>query len=85
MILKNAERGIALKDAPLYEKLTVTEIKNTGNPGITRLASMGIIPGTHLELIQKKPCPIFKIGSGRLAIDKELASVIKVKKSAENK
>ena len=40
---------------------------------------MGILPGIRIQIIQKKPIPVFKIGFSKFAIDKKLASIIQVK------
>lgn len=74
---------MTLNDAPLNVSVTVTDLLQTGDGEITKLTAMGIIPGIRLQLIQKKPVPVFKIGFSRFAIDKKLASLINVEQSAD--
>ena len=47
---------------------------------LDRLSTMGIIPGTLLKLHQRKPSFIVDLGETQLAIDKEIAGEIYVKK-----
>ncbi len=49
---------------------------------ISRLSSLGIIPGTIIKLIQKRPSVVFQIDETTIAIDPELAKEIFVKKAA---
>lgn len=74
---------MTLNDAPLHVSDTVTDLLQTGDGEITKLTAMGIIPGIRLQLIQKKPVPVFKMGFSRFAIDKKLASLINVEQSAD--
>lgn len=74
---------MTLNDAPLNVSVTVTDLLQTGDGEITKLTAMGIIPGIRLQLIQKKPVPVFKMGFSRFAIDKKLASLINVEQSAD--
>lgn len=70
-----------LNDAMVGENLVVTELVNKGDREITKLTAMGILPGVRLQIIQKKPLPVFKIGFSRFAIDEKLADLIQVEKS----
>ncbi|MBZ0155731.1 MAG: metal-dependent transcriptional regulator [Alphaproteobacteria bacterium] len=47
---------------------------------ISRLSSIGIIPGTTLRLLQRKPSVVLQIDETTIAIDPELARDIFVKK-----
>jgi Fe2+ transport system protein FeoA len=47
---------------------------------IGRLSSIGIIPGTIIKLIQRKPSIVMQMDETTIAIDPELAKEIFVKK-----
>lgn len=49
---------------------------------ISRLSSIGIIPGTVIKLIQKRPSIVLQVDETTIAIDPELAKEIFVKKVA---
>jgi DtxR family Mn-dependent transcriptional regulator len=49
---------------------------------ISRLSSLGIIPGTVIKLIQKRPSVVLQVDETTIAIDPELAKEIFVKKAA---
>lgn len=43
-----------------------------------KLASMGILPGSKLKLVRRSPAFVFRIDYAEFAVDRELASVIRV-------
>ncbi|HEY0674398.1 MAG TPA: FeoA family protein [Longimicrobiales bacterium] len=43
-----------------------------------KLASMGILPGARLRLVRRSPAFVFRIDYAEFAVDRELASVIRV-------
>lgn len=74
---------------PVVVRLTDFEIGQTGKISfitpsdvsrIGRLSSIGIIPGTVIKLVQKKPSVVLQIDETTIAIDFELAKEIFVKK-----
>lgn len=72
-----------LNDAMVGENLIVTGLTQKGDTEITKLTAMGILPGVRLQIIQKRPLPVFKIGFSRFAIDEKLATLIQVEKAEE--
>ena len=53
------------------------------NPSIAaKLASMGILPGTKIRLIRRSPAFVFRIDYAEFAVDRELASLIRVQPCA---
>ena len=68
-----------LNEAPINTDLVVTQlIQSESGEDITKLSAMGILPGVRLQIVQKFPLPVFKIGFSRFAIDKKLATKIAV-------
>lgn len=43
---------------------------------LKKLMSMGVLPGVHFKMLQSYPAYVFQAGYTRLAVDKEIASVI---------
>ncbi len=58
----------------------VVFIKPSDASRISRLSSFGILPGTIIKLIQRKPSVVIQIDETTIAIDPELANEIFVKK-----
>lgn len=58
----------------------VVFISSESHKQLDRLSSMGLIPGTMLKLHQRQPSFILFMGETQLAIDRDIASEIFVKK-----
>lgn len=68
-----------LNSAKLNKYYIVEMIDNNDHEAMKKLLSMGILPGTELKVIQKKPLIIFDVYNSRFAIDKYLGEKIYVK------
>lgn len=44
-----------------------------------RLASMGVLPGTRITLVQRYPAFVFRLGYAEFAVDEDLAARIGVR------
>lgn len=56
-----------------------------GEPGrLVRLSSLGVVPGATVQLQQKWPAAVIRVGETTLAIEPEIASEIYVTRSAFN-
>jgi len=70
---------------PLVRSLSEVEVGTSGkivfinSPSIDRLASIGIVPGTEVKLIQKKPSFVLGIDESTIALDEDIAKGIYVK------
>lgn len=52
-------------------------------PGrLVRLASLGVVPGTRIHLQQTRPAVVLRVGETTLALEREIASEIFVKRQA---
>lgn len=75
----------ARKIKPLVQSLTDLEVGKTARvmfinaPAMDRLATMGLMPGAMVRLIQKKPSYVIGIDETTLALDEEIARGIYVK------
>jgi len=54
-----------------------------GAAAAVRLASAGVLPGTELTLVQRWPAFVLRIGYAELAIDRETASLIRVRRELD--
>lgn len=68
---------------PLAEMRAGTEVRVTcldaaHSDVAARLASMGILPGVRLRILRRSPAFVFRIDHAEFAIDRELASLIRV-------
>jgi Fe2+ transport system protein FeoA len=43
---------------------------------VRKLASLGIVPGSRIRLIQKRPLPVIALGNSRFAIDMNAADLV---------
>lgn len=51
---------------------------------VQKLVSIGILPGTQIQLIQRYPSYVFKVGNTQYAVDREIASQIYVRIESHN-
>lgn len=49
-------------------------------PEAAKLASLGILPGVRIRLLQRFPAYVLRVGRSELALDAELASGIRVRR-----
>lgn len=71
-----------LNTAPLNRRLIVTEIERDCRADFDKLNAMGILPGTEVTLVQKRPTFVFQVYHSRFAIDDLLAGKIHVNELA---
>ena len=61
------------------EQGRVTCLEDPGSQGARTLAVLGILPGVELELLQRSPVFVFRIGHSEFALDAELAGQVRVR------
>jgi DtxR family Mn-dependent transcriptional regulator len=71
-----------LSEFEIGKKGKILFISPSESSRIGRLSSIGIIPGTVIKLIQKKPSIVLQVDETTIAIDPDLAKEIFVKKIA---
>ncbi len=62
----------------------ITAIRNKDEKIVKKLLAMGVHTGMHITLEQTFPSFIISVGRTRIAIDKEIASSIKVRVSTRS-
>lgn len=60
------------------QKGIISELNTEDKNILRKLMSMGILPGMTLRVIQAFPSYVFQVGYTQVALDHEIASVIKV-------
>ena len=70
----------ALTDLRIGEEAKIVFISSKYHARLDRLSSLGIIPGSVIRLHQKQPTYVIRIEETELALDKDLAKEIFVKK-----
>ncbi|MBC7196218.1 MAG: ferrous iron transport protein A, partial [Deferribacterales bacterium] len=58
-----------LNDARVKETYIVENIDSSDVESMKKLLSMGILPGTELKVLQKKPTKIFEVYHSRFEIE----------------
>ena len=71
---------MTLNEVKINKTITVKAFNSDDQSKITKLTAMGIIPGSILKVIQKKPLLVFQTGYSKFAIDNNLASIIEIEK-----
>jgi DtxR family transcriptional regulator, Mn-dependent transcriptional regulator len=60
------------------ERGSVSCLQNPAGAAACKLASLGVLPGVELRLVQRYPAHVFRIGHAEFAIDAELARHVRV-------
>jgi len=68
-----------LIDGKINNIYIVESIEVSDKDALNKISSMGILPGTELILLQKKPTLVFKVYNSRFAIDNFLGEKIYVR------
>ncbi len=71
---------IRLSDAQVVKKYRIVFIMPRQKKRLERLSTIGLLPGTTLSLIQKKPSYVIQIGETMIAVDQGIADEIYIKR-----
>lgn len=71
---------IRLSDASMGEPYRIVFIMPRQKKRLERLSSIGLIPGTFIKLLQKKPSYVIQIEETMIAVDQGIADEIYVKR-----
>ena len=82
-------QGFSVHYSPLNYLGTKTQgviaaIRNKDDKIVKKLLAMGVQTGMHITLEQRFPSFVIRVGRTRIAIDKDIASSIKVRVSTRN-
>ncbi len=62
----------------------ITAIRNKDEQVVKKLLAMGVHKGMHITLEQRFPSFVIRVGRTRIALDKDIASSIKVRVTTRN-
>ena len=62
------------------ERGRVTCLDEPGASAAATLAAMGVLPGAEVELVQRFPAFVFRIGYAEFAVDAGVASCVRVRR-----
>jgi len=66
----------SVADMEVGQKATIVSLKMENQETIRKLMALGIVVGSDVELIQKFPTYVIKVGHTQIAIDETIASAI---------
>ncbi len=70
--------SVSLTALPVGQRACVTCLEQSGSAAAGRLGALGVLPGIELEVVQRFPAFVLRIGYAEIAIDEGLASVVRV-------
>lgn len=62
------------------EHACITCLQQPGGVGAAKLSALGVLPGVELELIQRFPAYVLRIGYADIAVDDALAGCVRVRR-----
>jgi DtxR family Mn-dependent transcriptional regulator len=62
------------------ERGCITCLQDPGATSAAKVAALGALPGVELELVQRFPAFVFRIGYAEVAVDTQLAESIRVRR-----
>ncbi|WDV45272.1 FeoA family protein [Clostridiaceae bacterium M8S5] len=68
----------AVSELEKGEEAIVVEIKTEDDSVLRKLMAMGVLPGIKLIVLQRFPSFLFQVGYTKVAVDKDIASMILV-------
>jgi Fe2+ transport system protein FeoA len=71
-------RPLVLSQAPLRTELCVESLDELAPQMQARLSVLGLLPGAHVQLLQRRPAPVVRVGETELAIGLELLQKVRV-------
>ncbi len=75
--------SVPITDLPLGTTAPVTSIAPTSAARLNRLASYGIVPGSEVRLVSRRPAVVLECGSASVAVEDEIAWGIYVAPTGE--
>jgi DtxR family Mn-dependent transcriptional regulator len=72
--------AVALTELQEDEVARVSCLRDPGGPVGLRLAGVGVLPGTEIRLLQRWPAFVIRLGFAELALDRETAAHVRVRR-----
>jgi Fe2+ transport system protein FeoA len=74
------EVSLPLTELEPDREAVVTHLATRDRLVLRKMIAMGVLPGAKIILLQRSPSFVFGIGHDRFTVDRELASLVHVKK-----
>lgn len=71
--------SVRLSDLDAGERAVVACLEDPGHPRCRKLAGLGLLPGVPVEVLQRRPMYVLRLGYTELALDRELAARVRVR------
>jgi Fe2+ transport system protein FeoA len=75
--------ALPLTHIPVGTTVEVCAFENVGAEQLARFTAFGLTPGTRIEVVQRQPAPVLRIGETELAVSRELVEQIWVQPGAQ--
>lgn len=69
---------LILSQAPMRVNLVVESLEGLAPQILARFSVLGLLPGAEVQLLQRRPAPIVRVGETELAIGLELLDKVRV-------
>ena len=69
---------MSLKEFPIHRSGVISNIDTHDSELLNTLLTIGALPHTEVELLQKQPTYVLRMGYSTFALDEELAACISV-------
>jgi Fe2+ transport system protein FeoA len=70
--------GLVLSQAPLRTNLVIQSLDGLASHLQARFSVLGLLPGAEVQLLQRRPAPVVRVGETELAIGLELLDHVRV-------
>ena len=70
---------VPLTHIPVGMAVEVQSLENMPPSRLARLSAFGLVPGGHVEVLQRRPAPVIRIGETELALSEEILQQIWVR------
>lgn len=70
------EGGVPLTHVPVGREVEVRSLRGMVPGRSHRLSAFGLVPGSRVQLLQRKPAPVLRIGETELAVSDEILDEI---------
>ena len=74
--------ALPLTHIPVGMAVELCALESVGADQLTRFTAFGLTPGTRIELVQRHPAPVLRIGETELAVSREIVEHIWVQPSS---
>lgn len=73
---------MSLTEFPLHRRGVISAIDTTDGEMLQKLVAIGALPEVPVEVLQRRPSYVLRMGHATFAVDEEIASCIRVEDTA---